>query len=274
MELQEIEVTIDKNGQVQVQVRGVKGMSCLDLTHDLEEALGGEVIAREMTPEAQEGTSEELPTEDPGRVAGEALAWRVDNVLRIHQVLGRSRANGPGIRLAIWLQGCTLACPGCFNPETHPTRAGSRISVDDLFEQVWAVREEIEGITISGGEPLQQRRPLLALLQRIKQETGLSVIVFSGYEWKEIQKMPAHAALLDCIDVLVAGRYRQDQRLASGLRGSANKTIHLLSGRYTHRDIEATPAAEVVLTPDGEILLSGIDPLQIANPFLSGIGSR
>jgi hypothetical protein len=54
MELQEIEVFIDKDGQVRVKVRGVKGMSCLDLTADLEAALGGEVESREMTPEAYE----------------------------------------------------------------------------------------------------------------------------------------------------------------------------------------------------------------------------
>lgn len=54
MELQEVEITIDKNGQVQVQVRGVKGAQCLELTKDLEEALGGEIVLREMTAEALE----------------------------------------------------------------------------------------------------------------------------------------------------------------------------------------------------------------------------
>lgn len=54
MDVQEVEITIDKNGQVQVQVRGVKGDQCLQLTKDLEEALGGEIVLREMTPEALE----------------------------------------------------------------------------------------------------------------------------------------------------------------------------------------------------------------------------
>jgi len=60
MELQEIEVFIDKNGQVRIEVRGVKGMSCLDLTRDLEKALGGQVEAREMTPEAYETAQEQV----------------------------------------------------------------------------------------------------------------------------------------------------------------------------------------------------------------------
>lgn len=54
MELQEIEVTIGKDGQVQIQVRGVKGTKCLELTKELEEALGGEILARIMSPEALE----------------------------------------------------------------------------------------------------------------------------------------------------------------------------------------------------------------------------
>jgi len=54
MELQEIEVFIEKDGRVLIQVRGAKGLTCLDLTRELEEALGGQIEAREMTPEAYE----------------------------------------------------------------------------------------------------------------------------------------------------------------------------------------------------------------------------
>jgi hypothetical protein len=58
MELQQIDVYIDKNGQVRVEVRGAKGRTCLELTEDLEQALGGKVTAREMTPEATEAVAE------------------------------------------------------------------------------------------------------------------------------------------------------------------------------------------------------------------------
>ncbi len=60
MDIQEIEITINKQGQVEVHVRGVKGKACLELTRALEEALGGEVILREMTPEADETTDNPL----------------------------------------------------------------------------------------------------------------------------------------------------------------------------------------------------------------------
>ena len=58
MDVHEIEVSINKDGKVEVQVRGVKGLNCLELTRDLEEALGGEVILREMTPEAAENANQ------------------------------------------------------------------------------------------------------------------------------------------------------------------------------------------------------------------------
>jgi hypothetical protein len=55
MELQEIEIIISPEGQVQVQVRGVHGTKCLELTKEMEEALGGQIVTRIMTPEALEG---------------------------------------------------------------------------------------------------------------------------------------------------------------------------------------------------------------------------
>ncbi len=179
--------------------------------------------------------------------------------VRIHGFVPRSRANGPGLRAVVWAQGCTLGCPGCFNPETHD-RAGPEVAVDELFERISLLGTEIEGVTISGGEPLQQRRGVLALLDRIRAETTLSSILITGYAWDEIARMPDLAGLADRVDVVLAGRYQQDQRIGRGLRGSANKTTHLCSDRYTVDDLDAVPDAEVIIRPGGEIMISGIDP--------------
>lgn len=65
MELHEIDVFIEKNGQVRIEVRGVKGPVCLTATKDLEKALGGEIVQREMTPEAGESTGEQTPDRQP-----------------------------------------------------------------------------------------------------------------------------------------------------------------------------------------------------------------
>jgi anaerobic ribonucleoside-triphosphate reductase activating protein len=169
--------------------------------------------------------------------------------------------NGPGVRAVVWMQGCSLGCPGCFNPETHTFDAGERVAVDDLLARLAGLEGKIEGVTISGGEPLQQRGPLLRLLQRVRQETSLTSLLFSGFTWAEIQKMPDAPALLACLDVLIAGRYQTSQRLARDLRGSANKSVHFLSNRYSLSDLQATPSAEVIITPEGNIMVSGIDPL-------------
>src|SRR5262245_56189345 len=183
--------------------------------------------------------------------------------LRLHAFIPLSRANGPGVRAVIWTQGCTLNCPGCFNPETHPFTDSELIATDDLFQRIAALREIIEGVTISGVEPLQQLRPLVALLRRVREETDLSVLVFTGYTWDEIERMPEADALLACVDALIAGHYDQTQRLARDLRGSANKTVHFLSDRYTMDDLQRAPAAEVIITAEGEVVISGIDPLRL-----------
>jgi anaerobic ribonucleoside-triphosphate reductase activating protein len=186
----------------------------------------------------------------------------MNDALRLHAFIPFSRANGPGARAVIWTQGCTLKCPGCFNPETHSFDGGEEVAVDDLFQRIASLGATVEGITISGGEPLQQLRPLVAMLRRVREETDLSVLVFTGYTWDEIERMPEADALLKRVDALVTGRYDHTQRLARDLRGSANKTAHFLSDRYTMDDLQAVLPAEVIITAEGEVMISGIDPVR------------
>lgn len=186
-----------------------------------------------------------------------------EDLLRVHDFVPLSRANGPGRRAVLWVQGCTLRCTGCFNPQSHDPEGGEPMPVEALVERIVAL-EGIEGLSISGGEPLQQLEPLLKLLQRLRQESTLSILIFTGYTWEEIRAMPGTEALLACVDVLIAGRYDATQHVAgsSGLRSSANQSVHLLTGRYTMDDLSTVPTAEVIVTPEGEITLSGVDPLR------------
>ena len=181
-------------------------------------------------------------------------------MLNLHALMPRSHANGPGVRAVIWFQGCTLGCPGCFNPATHASAPQQQIPVAALVERLIADAPAIEGLTISGGEPLQQSEALLRLLSAVRARTTLSVLLFSGYTLSEISQMPLGSAILAQVDVLIAGRYVQTRRLAHGLRGSANKTVHLLSDRYTLEDIERVPPAEVWIDAEGNISISGIAP--------------
>jgi anaerobic ribonucleoside-triphosphate reductase activating protein len=185
---------------------------------------------------------------------------RNNDRMRIHALLEHSRANGPGVRAVVWTQGCTLGCPGCFNPETHPNAGGEWASVFELSERIRAI-PGIEGVTISGGEPLQQLAPLTELLRQVRQSAGLSSVVFTGFEPDEISRLPGHEALLAQIDVLIAGRYHPEQRLATGLRGSANKQLLFYSTRYSPQDFEQLPEAEIIISTDGQVTLSGINPL-------------
>ena len=132
-------------------------------------------------------------------------------ILNLHSVLRRSRANGPGVRFVVWFQGCIRNCPGCFNPETHTHAPHVCISIDDICNQILAESASIEGVTISGGEPLEQPDGLVELVCAIRRVSDMSILLFSGYTLAEIRKMPCGATVLENVDVLVGGAYNRSQ---------------------------------------------------------------
>jgi len=188
--------------------------------------------------------------------------------LRIHAVEPASLANGPGLRAVVWFQGCTLGCPGCFNPATHNASAGGDVDTGVLAATFLGI-SEIAGINLSGGEPFQQPEALLDLLTRLE-GSPLSIVCFSGYTLAEIQTMPLGPRILSRLDVLIAGRYLHAQHLGVGLLGSANQRIHLLSKRYAPSDFTRLPAGEAIIHRDGSITLSGIHPPSTASHGLRG----
>lgn len=184
-------------------------------------------------------------------------------IVRVHARELRSRANGPGVRAVIWFQGCTLGCAGCFNPGTHASVGGELRSTDALLAEVAAARAtgSISGLTLSGGEPMQQAPAALELLLGARR-LGLSTLMFSGYTRAELLAQALGPAVLAHLDVLVDGRYVAGDRLGDGLRGSANQQLHVLTRRHTLAEVEATPTAEVRIAPDGSLVLTGVDPLK------------
>ncbi len=215
--------------------------------------------------------------------------------LRVHAFLPASFANGPGCRAVVWTQGCSLKCPGCFNPASHAFGGGSSVSVLELAARIRAQGRQIEGVTISGGEPLLQWAAVTELLRQIKTSTELSVLLLTGFTWEEVLAMPTATAgvtataavtagvtatatrpaetgvpglsvppagLLGCVDVLIAGRYDRRRHLAHGLRGSDNKTVHLLTDRYSADDLDHVPSSEAIVEPDGQVVVTGMNPLQ------------
>ncbi|MEO7730586.1 MAG: 4Fe-4S single cluster domain-containing protein, partial [Kofleriaceae bacterium] len=172
--------------------------------------------------------------------------------------------NGPGARFVVWFQGCTLGCPGCFNPTTHDASGGRALTLDALIAELTRAAQgnRIEGLSLSGGEPLQQPSATLALLDAAR-ALGLSTLAFSGYTIDEIRALPGGPDVLARLDVLIDGRYVAGDRLATGLRGSANQRIQLLTNRYQRADVETTPVAEIRIGPTGDVILTGVDPLKL-----------
>src|SRR5712692_3500269 len=104
----------------------------------------------------------------------------------IHSMLPRSAVNGPGERVVVWLQGCDLRCPGCWNPFSHGFDRRRDKPVDEVGEWILSC-QGVEGVTFSGGEPFQQGTDLRLLCEYIKlRRPGLSIGVFSGYTVHEL----------------------------------------------------------------------------------------
>lgn len=180
--------------------------------------------------------------------------------LRLHAFEPASRANGPGLRAVVWVQGCTLNCPGCFNPATHDRAGGNAEEVGQLAERIAAL-PAIEGLTLSGGEPFQQPEALLELLRLVRNKSRLSTMIFSGYTLERIRSTPLGPAILDQTDLLIAGPYDHLQPSSAALLGSANQRIHLLSGRYRLSDLASVARSEVILHRDGSLTITGIAPV-------------
>ena len=102
-----------------------------------------------------------------------------DGSIRVSSLFQRSVAHGPGERFVLWVQGCSLGCAGCFSPTTHERNGGELMEAQRLAEMILATKN-IEGVTISGGEPFQQARTLAGLTETVR-GTGLTVMCYTGF---------------------------------------------------------------------------------------------
>ena len=84
-------------------------------------------------------------------------------LLNVSSTMSRSRANGPGVRAVVWVQGCTIGCPGCYSAPTHPHSANSLVEPSEVVEWILSI-PDIEGITVSGGEPFEQAGALVDII--------------------------------------------------------------------------------------------------------------
>lgn len=171
--------------------------------------------------------------------------------LRLYAQVPRTRALGPFLRFALWVQGCPLRCPGCMTPDALSFDGGRLVPIESLAAEILAV-DEIEGLTISGGEPFAQAAGLAALMGRLRGRRDLGLILYSGYRLRDLQRQARRDAgvadLLAEIDLLIDGPYRAARNDGAPLRGSANQELWPLTSRYLpnlqayspeqHREVE------------------------------------
>ncbi len=197
----------------------------------------------------------------------------------LHAFIPASRANGPGLRAVVFFQGCTLACPGCFNPDTHPF-TGTEVSVNAVAQQVLQAHRDyrVEGVTLTGGEPMQQAPALLELMRTLRLRVpSLSLGLFSGYSdlelvlgrysiWGRDHSEPDRRRLWEEIrehlDFAVLGRFNEAQPSGLPLCTSRSKALRMLTSRYSVKDY-GRQSVEVIIHSDGRAQVTGFPILGV-----------
>lgn len=166
-------------------------------------------------------------------------------LLRIAGIVQESVVDGPGLRYAIFTQGCPHHCVGCHNPHTHDSNGGYAIAIEELFGFINETKL-IDGVTFTGGEPFAQATACGALARLVKQHRPeLSILAYSGYYYNDLLAMAAKnheiRDFLQLIDTLIDGPYDIKQNNPNlPFRGSDNQSIIELSNAPLQVEGEAT----------------------------------
>lgn len=183
-----------------------------------------------------------------------------DLLLNVAAVRLRTRTNGPGWRAAVWVQGCSIRCPGCFNPHTHPHERRRLWPPEELAARL--VNADVEGVSILGGEPFEQAGACARLARETKRLGG-SVVTYSGYAWSYLclSSIPEVKELIDATDLLIAGPFvASNANDGRGWHGSANQEIVHLTERYVGPTVmqDDEPPVVELWTDGGTVAWSGI----------------
>ena len=148
--------------------------------------------------------------------------------LRVFGTANDSIVDGPGLRFALFVQGCIHNCKGCHNPESHKLDGGTLQDTDQIFEQIQK-NPLLDGVTFSGGEPFLQAKALSELAKKIK-DTGLNLYVYTGFTFEELlsgaNSENCWKELLKYTDFLVDGKFEEDKKHYTLLfKGSENQRI-------------------------------------------------
>ena len=181
------------------------------------------------------------------------MTWHLNRIMwPVHNL-------GLGRRVGVWVQGCSLACPGCVSESLWPAGGGSDTDVRRLAE--WVVGQpDVDGVTVTGGEPFEQYAPLVAFAAYAKRlRPGLHVQVYSGFYLREIERRHPDRAYARVLDVLVDGRYVRQLHEDRNVRGSANQTHYRFEdGAPVPFEPPSPASVSVGVAATGDVYLAGI----------------
>jgi anaerobic ribonucleoside-triphosphate reductase activating protein len=191
---------------------------------------------------------------------------RSGGTLTVARALSPLTVVGPGRRAGLWVQGCTLACPGCASTETWDPNAGLQLTIEaavGMLVDRFADDPSLTGLSLTGGEPIQQGGPLASTVRSLRAALSsagrdLDVLLFTGYRLDTARRRAP--SLLAEVDAVVAGRYRADLGFGGPLLGSANQRLHLLTDRARglYTDETLSGSAVQVAANAGELVVVGI----------------
>ena len=176
--------------------------------------------------------------------------------LRISHIETDTALLGPYRRFVIWVYGCCFDCDGCM---AHNARFGKEtlMNLRELVDDI--LRSDVEGITISGGEPFLQASALHELVVSVKQKRDMGVIVYTGFTLEELEKNGDNLPLLSVTDILIDGRYVKEFDTGQAYIGSSNQKLHHLTDRYKNIGTAYYSApqrkAEIKLTTEQAVLI-------------------
>ena len=137
---------------------------------------------------------------------------------------------GSGRRLGIWLQGCSIHCNGCIAPENQPFDEAFSVPLDAFIDEITPALNEASGITISGGEPLDQADALIDLLTEINQRGVDDILLYSGYKKEKI--LSEYPQISGLISALIDGQFIEGAVTDAVWKGSENQTLTIFNEKY------------------------------------------
>ncbi len=148
--------------------------------------------------------------------------------IRIAGLVNDSIVDGPGLRLAIFTQGCAHHCPECHNEHTHDFHGGYDEDIDQIVKMA-LTNPLLSGITLTGGDPFYQVDACLELVYKLSGR-GLNLLAYTGFTWEQLEEMRKTNdnlnRLLHELDVVIDGPYQKEERdLSLRFRGSKNQRI-------------------------------------------------